>query len=170
MNKSKIQKQFFSKLIGGGFAKADDDLDHVYLASENHWSAKIPREENWLDMEKLEDEDRWMLNMKSFFKLDRNEPMGQLENEYKIIGKTLARKLTFPGLDPVWVDAKVLDLFEHPLVFCPGGLSRVAIAEAAVPRDQDNEINIQAIVMPIRVAGPVENEDELVEDEDDLLG
>jgi hypothetical protein len=50
------------------------------------------------------------------------------------------------------------------MVFGSGGLSRVAIAEAAILRDQDSEINIQAIVMPIRVAGPVENED------DDLLG
>ena len=162
MNKSKIQKQFFSKLIGGGFAKADSDLDHVYLASENHWVAKIPREENWLDLEKLEEADRWMPDLKDYFLWTRDEPMGQLENEYKIIGKTMARKLTFPGLDPVWVDAKVLDLFEYPMVFSQGGLYRVAIAEEGTGKE--GEINIQAIVMPIRVAGPVENED------DDLLG
>lgn len=168
MNKSKIQKQFFSKLIGGGFAKADSDLDHVYLASENHWSAKIPREENWLDLEKLEEEGRWMMDIKAFFSLRRGEPMGQLENEYRIFGKTLAQKLTFPGSEPVWVDAKVLDLFEYPMVFSQGGLSRVAIAEAGTGKE--GEINIQAIVMPIRASGPAEVEDEVVEDDDDLLG
>lgn len=166
MNKSKIQKQFFSKLIGGGFAKADSDLDHVYLASETHWAAKIPREESWLDLEKLEEEGRWQTDLKDYFIWARDEPKGQLENEYKIIGKTMARKLTFPGLDPVWVDAKVLDLFDYPMVFSQGGLSRVAIVEAIAGQDLD----IQAIVMPIRIPAPAEVEDEVVEDDEDLLG
>ena len=165
MNKSKIQKQFFSKLIGGGFAKADSDRDYVYLTSETHWVAKIPREENWLDLDKLEEEGRWVPDFRIYFLWEEHEMKGQLENEYKIIGKTMARKLTFPGSEPVWVDAKVLDLFDYPMVFSQGGLSRVAIVEAIAGQDLD----IQAIVMPIRIPAPAEVEDEVLED-DDLLG
>lgn len=166
MKKDKIQKQFFNKILGcSPTAKANADFDHVYLTTEYHWAAKIPKDEIWIDLKKLEEQDRYAEGLIPLFTMHPDgELMGTLENEYKIIGGTLARKLTFYGWsqgerrDPVWVDEKVLGLFDHPMVFSSGGLTRVAIAEAGNP--EDKEINIQAIVMPLRVHA----------EDDDLLG